>query len=139
MREQSDGATAAAIADLFACGNYTAVAMQGGRDEWRTYAALGLIGRTEAAIQGLHRWTHPEARFYSAVASWIGGDDAAAAGGLEGLSAPHAQNLLALIHQPRIHVLAQLPWFRSGPQDLLRGAARDDKFSVRNVSFHPED
>ena len=60
-------------------------------DEWQTYAAMGLIGKNREAIEGLSRFDHPEARFYSAVASWIDGDEATAIATLEKIPTPHAQ------------------------------------------------
>lgn len=126
-------------AKLFTAGNYAAVAMIGSSDEWRTYAALGLIGKTPEAIDGLSRFDHPQARFYSAVASWIGGDEVKAIEGLKKIAMPHAKNLLGLIRKPKIKVLTQLPWRREGTQDLLTGMARESKFQVQNISFHPKD
>lgn len=126
-------------AELFAAGNYTTVAMAGSPERWETYAAMGLIGKTQAAIDGLSRFDHPEARFYSAVASWMDGDETTAARILEKISTPHAKNLLALIRKPKIHVLAQLPWTRKPPHDLLTAAARDGKFKIQNISFHSQD
>ncbi|NER39838.1 MAG: hypothetical protein F6J93_38885 [Oscillatoria sp. SIO1A7] len=127
------------IADWFARGNYSAVAMAGHSDKWQTYAALGLIGKTEMAIKGLSQFDCQEARFYSAVASWINADESTAINILETIPTPHAQNLLKLIRKTKISVLAQLPWLRGGPQDLLTGAAKDPKFDIRNISFHPQD
>jgi hypothetical protein len=66
------------IRELFDAGNYATVAMTGGQDQWRTYAAMGLVGKGRDAIEGLRRFDGQEARFYSAVASWIDGDEATA-------------------------------------------------------------
>ena len=110
-------------AGLFEAGNYTLVALRGASEEWQTHAALGLVGKTREALEGLTRFDHPEARFYSAVARWLGGDEDGAARALEPIATEHARNLLALIRKPRIAVLAQLPWWRGGPQNLLGGAA----------------
>lgn len=126
-------------AELFDSGNYTAVAMEGSPDQWQTYAALGLIGKTQEAIEGLRRFKQPEAYFYTAVAKWIAGDETGAAHILERLDSPHAQNLLTLIRKPEIRVLAQLPWARSGPWALVRAAEQDTKFKVQNISFEPGD
>jgi hypothetical protein len=127
------------IPELFAAGNYAAVAMTGRPEEWQTYAAMGLIGKGKAAIEGLSYFDHDEARFYLAVASWIDGDEATAARILEKIPTPHAKNLLTLIRKPQIHILAQLPWNRQPPWDLLTGAKKDCKFKIRNISFHPDD
>jgi GT2 family glycosyltransferase len=124
---------------MFASGNYTGVALAGAKDRWETYAALGLIGRTHEALKGLNRFHHEEARFYSAVASWIDGDESTAGRILESIPTPHAQNLLSFIRKPQIYVLAQLPWTRRAPHDLLTASKKDRKFKVQNISFHPDD
>jgi tetratricopeptide (TPR) repeat protein len=130
----------ASVADLFSRGNYATVARYGPGDDWRTYAALGLIGRTEEAIEGLGRFTDDEAAFYAAVARWIGGkEDDHIPRLLEPLQHRHAQNLLALVRKPRIEILTQWPSVRSGCADLLSGARHDQRFAVRNISFHPDD
>jgi hypothetical protein len=113
--------------------------MKGGEQEWQTYAALGLVGKTGEALEGLARFDHPEAAFYSAVARWIGGEDDRVAGLLEPINTPHAQNLLALLRKPRIEVLAQWPWTRDGCSDLLTGSAADARFRVTNIGFHADD
>src|SRR5262249_4555063 len=51
----------------------------------------------------------------------------------------HARNLLRLIDKPRLRVLAQLPWTRTGCSDLVSGLRKDHKFKVENVSYHPAD
>jgi hypothetical protein len=130
---------AASTAELFARGDFAAVALGGEEHEWQTSAALGLVGKTREALEGLDRFDHPEARFYAAVARWIGGEDDAAATLLERIATPHARNLLALVRKPRIEVLVQWPWRRDGCANLLGGAAADDRFRVANISFHPDD
>jgi hypothetical protein len=127
------------IAELFARGDYATVARKGGEQDWQKYAALGLIGKTRQALEGLARFNHPEADFYAAVARWIGGEDDAVPGLLECIPTEHARNLLALLRKPQIEVLAQWPWRREGCSDLLGGAAADARFHVANVSFHPDD
>ena len=129
--------TAKETAGLFDAGNYAKVAERGPDDDWRTFAAWGLVGDTERALAGLGAFDCPEARFYGAVARWMDGDEDAAARELEGLSDPHAQNLLALIRKPRITILAQLPTNDAGPHVLLTGGRKDPKFRIRNISFHP--
>ena len=127
------------LAQLFAAGNYAEVALRGDRDRWETHAALGLVGRTADAIAGLEGFEHQQARFYSAVASWIGGDDQRAERLLAGVPTEHAQNLRTLIARPQIVVLAQLPWNRSGPSDLVSFVEADPKFKVLNHTFHMDD
>jgi tetratricopeptide (TPR) repeat protein len=121
------------LSGLFQAGNYAAVALHGRAEEWQTHAALGLVGKAREAIDGLGRFESIEARFFSAVASWIDGDEAAAARGLEKLDLPHAQKLLALIRKPRIHVLAQLD--RGSQWDFISALQRERRFAVQNVGF----
>ena len=40
-------------AGLFEAGNYTLVALRGASEEWQTHAALGLVGKTREALEGL--------------------------------------------------------------------------------------
>jgi glycosyltransferase involved in cell wall biosynthesis len=123
----------------FEAGDYAGVAQLGGADDWRTNAALGLIGKTAAAVAGLRRFDSDEARFYEAAAQWIDGNEAEAIRLLTPLTMPHARNLLALIRKDVIRVLTQWPDRTQWPQDLLGAARADTKFEVRNVSFHPDD
>ncbi|HTU89319.1 MAG TPA: glycosyltransferase [Gemmataceae bacterium] len=125
--------------DRFARGDFAAVAMTGGGHEWQTYAALGLIGKTREAVEGLTRFDNEEAAFYLAVARWIGGEDEEAARLLKPILTDQARNLLAFLRKPRIDVLTQWSWARSGCADLLAGAAGDTRFRVANISFHPDD
>jgi hypothetical protein len=115
------------------------VAREGGEQEWQPYAAQGLIGKTHEAVEGLKRFDHPEAVFYSAVARWIGGEDEGVPELLESIPSTHARNLLALLRKPRINVLTQWSWRRFGCSDLLTGAASDPRFHVSNISFHSDD
>jgi hypothetical protein len=128
-----------ATAEWFRQGNHALAAMQGDAEDWQTHAALGLSGRPRAAIEGLSRFDHPRARYYLAVCHWIDGDEETARALLTEQPGAHARNLLALLRKPRIEVLAQLPWTRTGCSDLLSGIARDPKFRVRNISFNPDD
>jgi hypothetical protein len=125
--------------ELFQEGNYAAVAMKGNRGNWRTYAALGLVGKTEEALAGLAGSDDPEAVFYSAVASWMEGDRDRAAALLQPLPLPQAQRLLALIRKPRIEVLGQLPWVAGSNADLLTGMKQDPAFHVQNIGFRRGD
>lgn len=135
----TEGLPDSSTAQLFDAGNYAASAMTGSQQDWRTFAAHGLVGNTRSAVQGLARFDDPEARFYLAVARWIDGDEAAAVQELEKVQTPHAQNLLRLIRQPKINILAQLRWDRMAQWDLLTAASGDKKFAIRNVSYHPND
>jgi hypothetical protein len=122
-------------------GNYAAVAMHGDRDDWQTYAALGLVGKTREAVEGLGRFPGDGPAFYAAVARWIDGDEDRAIAGLEVLAPydAHARNLLAMMRKPCLRVLAQLPWIRHGCSDLITGIKADPRFKVENISFHPLD
>jgi len=126
-------------AERFARGDYATVARTGGKHEWQTYAALGLIGKMREAVEGLARFDNPEAAFYSAVAHWIGGEDETAARLLEPIDTAHARNLLALLRKSQINVLAQWAWTRLGCTDLISGIGSDPRFKVANISFHPDD
>jgi hypothetical protein len=139
--EKSDNANPqrSLTAERFARGDYATAALNGGEQEWQTYAALGLIGKTREAVEGLSRFDRPEAAFYSAVAHWIGGEDDQAMRLLETVPTAHARNLLALLRKPCIDVLTQWSWHRGGCADLLSGAAADPRFRVANISFHPDD
>lgn len=126
-------------AAAFARGDYHRVVMEGHPDDWRTHAAAGLIGLTEKALAGLAGARAPEARYYRAVALWIGGDDAAALAELRGLEGAAPARLAALIAKPVIRVLAMLPANRHGPHVHLTGAAADPRFAVANISTHADD
>jgi hypothetical protein len=126
-------------AELFQQGNYAAAAMIGSEAEWQYLAALGLIGKCRQACEGLSAFDHDEARFASAVAHWIEGQDAEAVGLLEKIPIEHARNLLALVRKPQIRVLGQMCSVRGGCADLLSGALRDPKFHINNISYHPDD
>ncbi|MEW6386053.1 MAG: hypothetical protein AB1491_00835 [Thermodesulfobacteriota bacterium] len=136
---KQDVASPESIEELFAQGDYVTVARTGSREHWQTYAALGLIGRTSEAVAGLVDFPKPEPRFYLAVAHWMGGEEESALKILEKNPLPQAQNLAKLIRKPRIQVLAQLPWTRYPPHDLLTAIHRDQKFKVQNISFHEDD
>lgn len=121
-------------------GNYTTAAMVGTEQEWETWASLGLIGCTQRAVAGLEPFQDlEEARFYLAVAHWIGGADERAIDILTTLSSPHAQNLLRLISLPKIRILSQLPWYRGTRSDLLTAARKDSKFELQNIGYHADD
>ena len=124
-------------ATAFERGDYASVALHGSVDDWRTYAAYGLIGRSKDAIVGLARFHQLEAQFYRAVAYWIDGDDASATRGLEGLALPHAQNLLRLVRREKIRVLSQCDRGNSG--SLVSSIQEDPRFEVINFGFHPDD
>ena len=123
----------------FDTGNFTDAAFSGDAADWRTWAARGLIGLGDGTINPLLRFGTPEARFYAGAAQWIHGRDAEAQRTLAGVDLPEARRLSALLAKPRIEVLAQLPWTRGGPQNLLTAIERDPKFRVVNVSLHPDD
>ncbi|MCI0537652.1 MAG: hypothetical protein L0Z50_20750, partial [Verrucomicrobiales bacterium] len=129
--------TFTSTAQRFTAGNYTAAALQGQPGEWQTQAALGLMGKAKAALEGLSRFDHPEARFYEAVANWIEGDESRAIALLAPLQLAHAQNLLGLIRKKKINVLAQLD--RGSQWDFITALQNDPKFAIRNVGFKQSD
>ena len=137
----SGGATVspAETSELFAAGNYTAVARVGSFDAWETYAAFGLLGRTEVALDGLARFDEPAARFWTGVTRFLDGDDAGALAVLADVPTEHARRLRALVEKPVIRVLAQVSWVRQGTQDYLSTTSGGGRFEVRNVSFDPRD
>lgn len=130
---------------LFVTGNYTGLIALGRDDLWQHHAALGLIGRTDEAIDGLGRFDGTAPRFHEAAALWITGDETGAVALLERLTASashnappspwqaHARALLALLRKPRIEVLSLLPSLSSGPHVLLAGGAQDPKFALTNI------
>lgn len=128
---------------LFVTGNYTGLIALGRDDLWEHHAALGLIGRTDEAIDGLGRFDGPAPRFHEAAALWIAGDETSAIAMLARLAAStphmpspwqaHARALLALLRKPRIEVLSLLPSPSSGPHVLLAGGAQDPKFALTNI------
>lgn len=134
---------------LFVTGNYTGLIALGRDDLWQHHAALGLIGRTDEAIDGLGRFDGPAPRFHEAAALWIAGDESGAIALLAQLAAStshapssssrqapwqaHARALLALLRKPQIEVLSLLPSPSSGPHVLLAGGAQDPKFVLTNI------
>lgn len=64
----------------------------------------------------------------------MAGEDERALSVLDRCDSEHARNLASLIRRLPITVLAQLPWNRSGPWDVL-SQLRDPAFTLRNISF----
>ncbi|MEM8639620.1 MAG: glycosyltransferase [Cyanobacteria bacterium P01_G01_bin.54] len=125
---------------LFQSGNYTQVALLGNPITWEKYAAFALIGKTSEAIAYFQEHDYViNAKFYGGVAHWLNGNDELAAQLLENVPTAHAQNLLKLIQQKKITVLAQVPWIRNHFTDWLAGVENDPKFQINNISFHPDD
>ena len=112
---------------------------------WQHHAALGLIGRTGEAVDGLGSFDGPGPRFHEAVALWIGGDEIGAVTLLERATATpspwqaHALSLLSLLRKPRIEILSLLPSPSSGPHVLLAGGAQDPKFTLTNIGHTSND
>lgn len=129
------------IGAAFERGDYHQVAWNGSPRDWRTYAALGLCGRTGPALERLAEFGEPEVRFYEGAIRWIHGDEQAAIRLLEPLDDAYADNLLNLIRKPQISILSQLSWYRAdnGMHNVLRGGQKDPKFDIHNISFAPED
>jgi hypothetical protein len=125
-------------ADAFAGGDYLSAARQCSADTWQYWASLGLVAHPTDAAGALQRFAHPHAAFFSGVASWIAGDDDRARHILAGCENAHARRLADLIGRGRITILAQLPWNRRGPWDILTHL-KDPVFQLLNVSFHHDD
>ena len=126
------------IVEAFAGGDYLSAARGLPSDSWQYWASLGLIGHPVNAAEELRRFPDPDARFFAGVSSWITGDDDRARDLLARCPGEHARRLLELIAKRPITVLAQLPWNRRGPWDMLT-RLNDPAFRVLNVSFHPDD
>jgi hypothetical protein len=127
---------------LFTSENYTGLIALGRDDLWEHHAALGLIGRTDDAIDGLRRFDGPAPRFHEAAALWIAGDETGAVALLSSVagisSSPwqaHASSLLTLLRKPQITVLSLLPSPSSGPHVLLASGTLDGKFDLTNVGY----
>ena len=119
----------------FCDGNFVAVALGKQTGSWRHFAAQGLIANSQPALQGLARFSNPEARFYSGVASWIAGDEASAQRALETVDLPEARRLLELISLPRIDVLAQIP---AGSSQYVPdfSSCAEARFRIKNIGVH---
>jgi hypothetical protein len=125
-------ADSVSLSTLFESGNYAAIALGPEVEGWEYYAAHGLIGNAKRALDGLARFSQPEARFYSAAACWIDGDDRGAAAFLQGLDSLRAKKFRSLVLKPEIPVLAQMPPEPGLASSLLQGAA-DGRFVIRNL------
>mgnify|MGYP000981837050 CR=1 FL=1 len=136
--DSSTGAAPGSAADnAFDRGDYASVALFGADTDWRTFAAKGLIGLAKPALEGLARFSTPEARFYEAVTHWIEGNDAAAVKGLTGLPSEHATRLLTLLRKPKIQVLSQCD--RGSQWDFITSIREDKKFEIVNYGFDVND
>ena len=125
--------------EAFARGDYMGVSLRAEPSQWQYHASRGLIADPVGGIEGLARFDHTDARFYSAVLSWMAGDEDTTCRALEQIPTPHAQNLLALIRRPRLRVLSMLPPVRHGAFVLRDGIRHDPKFDVANIGFYPDD
>lgn len=121
--------------ELFESGNYTSAAMKGVKDDFRTYAALGMIGKTDEALENLERFSGNEVRFYKGVIHWIAGDEKSAINLLDTVDSGHARRLLSMIDRRTIHVLSQFAWQEGHPNDFTAAAEKDRKFRIRNIGF----
>ncbi len=130
--------TSSTALSSFDRGDYVAATRELPEDEWRYWASLAAIGRTRGVADELVRFADPGAQLHAGIAAWMEGDDERAVALLRGATGEHASRLVALIERRPITVLAQLPWNRSGPWDLL-GELCDPAFRLLNVSFHHDD
>ncbi len=124
---------------VFAAGDYAGAAMFGDATTFEFHAARALLRGDRASAAALADFDQPEARFHAAAAEWIHGDAGLARRLLVGLDLPHARSLARLLDQPRIRVLAQLPWLPGAMTDLLGGARHDSRFQVRHIGHHTGD
>ena len=127
------------IPKAFERGNYALVAARGETNDWRSHAAKAMLADHPEAIAVLEREPGESARYHLGVLHFLDGDDDKAIDVLKTCHLAEARRLRSLIEKPTIHVLAQMPWFRRAPHNLLAGARCDDKFRIRNVSFHEDD
>jgi hypothetical protein len=119
--------------DVFAAGDYAGAAMFGDASTWQWHAARAMLGVEGEHDAALANWRAPEATLHRAAARWMAGDEAVARRLLAGLDLPQARRFLDLLDRERIQVLAQLPWLRDVPTDLLGGIRHDPRFDVRNI------
>ncbi|MCF7707634.1 MAG: glycosyltransferase [Verrucomicrobia bacterium] len=116
------------INDAFEFGDYSYVAQSGEKSDWRYWVALGLLGKTDDAINGLNEFSNPEACFYKAVSLWMDGRDNDASSLLAKIDTVNARRLLKMISQPKINVLAQTFWDTS--------CFSDPKFNVKKIGLN---
>ncbi|MBL9166735.1 MAG: glycosyltransferase [Verrucomicrobiales bacterium] len=126
-----------AVEHAFDRGDYASAALFGHEGDWRTHAAKGLIGLAKPALEGLARFSVPEARFYEGVTHWIDGNDAVAVKALAGLTTEHARKLLALLRKPKIQVLSQCD--RGSQWDFITSIREDQRFEIVNYGFDVND
>lgn len=117
----------------FSNGNYAAAARSEAGGSWRRFAAQGLIGCTQSALEGLARFGTAEARLYRGIAAWIGGDEEQSQQELAALDLPEARRLLELIRRPRIDVLTQAPPGSSQHVPDFSSCV-EDRFRIKNIT-----
>ena len=127
------------IINSFISGDYSTVAFIGSKEDWRTYASLGILGTHESSFNKLEQFNNPEVQFYRGAIYWLNGQDDLAVKTLQNIDSEYAKNLLNLITKREIKILAQLPWARYGSSDFINILHPDPKFKVKNISFHPND
>jgi len=118
--------------ELFQRGNFVACAMNPS-ECWERYAAMGLMGLTGPAIEGLSRYVGEEVKFYIGATHWMDGNEKAAMEVLEGCRFLGAEKLLSLIQKPQIDVLTQTPIGCSSQYvpDLTLSASK--RFRIKNI------
>ncbi|MBL8751792.1 MAG: glycosyltransferase, partial [Planctomycetes bacterium] len=124
---------------VFAAADYAGVAMHGDPSTWQFQAARALLLGDTASLRALADCREPEARLHLAAARWIHGDEARARRELAQIDLEHARRLLALLDQPRIRVLAQLPWVDGAMTDLGGGLRHDPRFELRTLGHRTGD
>lgn len=124
---------------VFAAGDYAGAAMYGDPATWEYHAARAMLLADPAAFAALADFATPAAQLHAAAARWIHGDTARARRELAGIDLEHARNLARLLDQPRIRVLAQLPWVAGAMTDLGGGAMHDHQFELRTIGHRTGD
>ncbi len=125
--------------EVFAAADYAGVAMYGDPATWQFHAARALLLGDAVSFQALLDTSTPEARLHLAAARWIHGDEARARRELATIDLEHARKLRRLLDQPKIRVLAQLPWADGAMTDLGGGIRHDPRFEVRTIGHRTGD
>jgi hypothetical protein len=124
------------LQSVLRAGNLVAAARSDCEEDWRRYAALGLIGAGGSALARLAETDDPQARIFHALCLWIDGQDANAEAMLGQAPASRAAEYLrGLLQKDRIEVLAFLPPNSNGPHGMFGSIGADPRFHVRCVWF----
>lgn len=105
MISGTTGRVSRSAARVFNQGNYLGAMLSGDRSSWHYFAARGIYGHLEEALDGLSHFDVPESSYYAGVSAWIAGDKDRARKILRDCPTEEAARLLSLISRPRIIVL----------------------------------